>query len=200
MNWDTLGAWTDRGWTLDAEGIAAYNLGYVMLDGRDDVRPVLTSLAGHALGGCYFVCSWPELPTDPAAAAKWVSDRLNLLLPRQYPTEAPPCMIEFEGRSSGWIESFTVPYRQHQPQRPTAAVVAAFQGGNVPTSLLTRQFQLYVECYYGDMSPADAAACVLEQARRLSAWTVRPMYDGANLPADHRDGCVFTLERLPVKT
>ena len=48
----------------------------------------------------------------------------------------------------------------------------------------------YPQMYYGDMSPADPAAVMLEVTRIYPPEMVHPFYDGACVPADARDGCV----------
>jgi hypothetical protein len=47
------------------------------------------------------------------------------------------------------------------------------------------------------MSPADPAAVVLEAARIFTPNAVHPFYDGAHLPPDARDGCVYLMDRIP---
>jgi hypothetical protein len=66
----------------------------------------------------------------------------------------------------------------------------------------------YSQGYYGDMSPADLSADLLEIVRDMEAVVVAPMfvragelvhpfYDGLRIANDQRDGCYFTAERIP---
>ncbi len=54
----------------------------------------------------------------------------------------------------------------------------------------------FVQLYYGDMR-ACAAEALLEAALDYEPAQVYPFYDGAALPSDSHEGCIFTLERLP---
>jgi hypothetical protein len=52
------------------------------------------------------------------------------------------------------------------------------------------------------MSGAHFAKYASDHLQRLTPWgyppnMLHPFYDGARLPADARDGCVFTAERIP---
>lgn len=195
-------AWTYRGWSLDVDRIHKYAVELVYLDGRDDVRPTIDELRGAGVGvGVYVVATWPEVPANPVAAAQWTANRLDLLVPRAGLSVAP-AMIELESTTISYQAEFLREYRRHEPRRPTSVAVAALQGGLVNVAAIgVAGCDLFVETYYtnpdGTLRPADRAACVLEQARRLGADRVHPFYDGADLPYDHlRDGCVFTLERL----
>jgi hypothetical protein len=74
-------------------------------------------------------------------------------------------------------------------------------GTIVPIAALTADpahpVHWYPQLYHGDMSPADPAAVVLEASRWYNSNCVHPFYDGAHLPGDSRDGCIFHQGRLP---
>jgi len=62
----------------------------------------------------------------------------------------------------------------------------------------------FPQLYYGDMSPADASAVILEILRDMRAWAganyaeqVHPFHDGLKYTTDQRDAAWFTAERLP---
>lgn len=196
----SLSAWVYAGWTLDRDRIARYGIDTIYIDPRaDNAHDVIKSLrANQTRPGLYIDPHWQGDDADPHDFADWCSTGLENLLPRDGRNPADPFMADLEGFASDWIVAFIIEYRKHQPHRESGATIEPFQGGLIPTLDLTaRGFNIYVQTYYGDMRPADAAACVLEQARAGDPLRVHPFYDGAALPPDHRDGCIFTLERLP---
>ena len=201
----SLSGWIYQGtgWGEISGKVAAHGIDTVYVDPRSQNAPQVVADAGLR-AAVYVVAGWPQVPVDAPQAAVWVSDQLERLIPRGERPRALPAMVEFEGTTPSWQAAFLHEYRKYQPRRPSSAAVGALQGGNVAAgAFMVAGFDLYVETYYGDtlpdgrLRPADAAACVLEQARAADPHRVHPFYDGAALPADHRDGCVFTIERLP---
>lgn len=200
MNWNTLSAWIYKDSTPDYAKLAAYGIGVVYIDPRSaNAATVVSDLRTRSfMPGVYTAPDW-QPSMDAPTFAKWTSDQLNAVVPRGSLPEAPPYMGDFEGVDPTWQASFLASYRSYQPHRPSSVTVAPFQGGLIDThDLAGWSFHLYPQLYYGDMSPADPAAVLLEMARQgFPAAMLHPFYDGARLPADRRDGCVFTAERLP---
>jgi hypothetical protein len=206
MDWNRLAAWLDKDDTPDYPKLAQHNIGVVYIDPRStNVRDVKGGCATHGIiAGIYIAADW--MPSWTAAMyADWTSEQLNTFLPRSTHPEAPPCMLDIEKpRGTAWAETFIQAYRKHQPVRPTSYTNEPFQGGLVPVGALAlAKMHWYPQMYYGDtlpdgrLRPADAAAVMLEAAREYPAEMVHPFYDGKQLPGDARDGCVFTLGRIP---
>lgn len=201
MDWGARAAWIYLNDQPDYAKLTRNRITVVYLDPRStNAATVITDLRAHGLvAGIYTVPGWWGT-SDPAAYAKTTSDLANRLIPRQRPAEAPPLMLDLEGVSKDWQAETVAAYRRYQPARPTAYTNAPFQDGTVvPTqTLVDAGLHWYVQLYYGNMSPCDPAAALLEVCRWAYPPTmVHPFYDGARVPGDWRDGCVFTLERMP---
>lgn len=200
MNWSALAAWLYESDTPDYGKLAAHAIEVVYVDPRSgNAAAVIADLRAHAVApGIYTAPSWHPSMDGPMFAL-WTSQQLNALLPRAGAPEASPFMADLEGVDVSWQTAFLASYRSYEPARPSSATVAPFQGGLVATGrLAVAGFHLYPQLYYGDMTPADPAGVLLELARQgFPADRLHPFYDGARLPSDARDGCVFTAERLP---
>lgn len=198
MDWSVLAAWIYEDDDVDLAKLAAHRIGVVYIDPRSSnaaaVRDKLRA-AGLVCGAYFATDHFPGLTGQGFALA--VSQKLNALLPRGGAPEAPPAMLDLEGCDAAWQAQCLQTYRSYQPARPTSYTNAPFQGGLLPVAAInTARMPMYVQLYYGGMQPADGAAAVLD-AVRAGVADVRPFYDGAALPSDARDGCVFTLERIP---
>jgi hypothetical protein len=184
----------------DRAKITKYAIGTVYVDPRStNAAEVIASLRAYGVTpGLYECPGWYGNPTPPTFVAA-VAAHANELIPR-VGASAPPVMLDLEGVSKDWIASAVRLYRKSQPRRPTAFTTEPFQDGTVVPfgALLNANMEWYPQLYHGDMSPADPAAVILELCRwGFPAAKIHPFYDGANLPLDHRDGAVFTLERCP---
>lgn len=98
-----------------------------------------------------------------------------------------------------------------QAGRPLAYTNEPFKDGTVVplADIAIAGLHFFPQLYYGDMSPADTGAVVLDLARwiesdisatpkgELPAAIVHPFYDGARIATDQRDGAYFTAERIP---
>lgn len=201
MNWNTKAAWIYKETMPNLNTAGKYGIKTIYADPTStNVIEVFNFLrANNILPGAYFSDSWAVNGETGTQFANWVSDMLNKVLPRGTLPEANPCMLDIERQDRKWAIECIKHYRTHQPSRPTGYTNAPFQGGYVPTSdLRTCNMHLYVQLYYGDMSPADPSAALLEQIRQgMPSVMVHPFYDGARYTNDSRDGCYFTLERLP---
>lgn len=199
MNWGDLSAWVYQDSIPDTAKAKAHGIAAVFIDPRSSnaEAQIAAIRAAGLTPGIYTSLSWG--PPDPTSFAKWTSDALNHFLPRNGAPVAAPYMADLETTDVRWVETFLSTYRKYQPQRPSAYTNAPFQGGYVPAAaLVAARFEVFIQVYYGDMSAADGSAALLEQARHgVPAANLHPFYDGAALPRDARDGCVFTLERLP---
>ena len=202
MDWTAKAAWIYENGVPDFNKLAEHGIKVVYVDPRSaNTAEVIKSITDNGLvAGIYTVPSWqPQM--NGLGFAKWTSYLLNTFLPRAN-GETPPYMADVEGdqlRNAEWVDSFLSTYRNYQPARPSSMTVEPFQGGYVPVkALVAARFHLYPQVYYGDMSPADSAAVVLENVRSgMPADSVHPFYDGAAIPRDARDGAIFTAERLP---
>jgi hypothetical protein len=99
-----------------------------------------------------------------------------------------------------------------QAGRPLAYTNMPFQNHTVVdfVAIWNAGLHWYPQLYYGDMSPADVGAVLLEIERDMRAWVVgeegwpvnfserlHPFYDGKLYATDQRDGAWFTAERIP---
>jgi hypothetical protein len=197
MNWATLGAWICRDSTVAVNKCLAHKIGCVYIDPRSGNAAAIAVMLRTAgiVPGIYYAPNWFPGP-EPQGHAQIVSDYVQKdgLLAHD-----EPVMVDLEQLSIPWVEAFLKSYRQHLPQRPTAYTNEPFQNETVVPVATLQQFGLhwYPQTYYGDMSPADSAAVMLEVNCIYDPTMVHPFYDGAHLPADAHDGCIFTLERLP---
>lgn len=172
--------------------------GLIYLDPRSiNAAEVIQKL--HANGkryGIYYSPGWDSWP-GPLAAARTASKHLSRL---GLNGSDQPIMFDLETTNVAWVRRFLAAWRTLRPFRKTAYTNAPFQGGYVPSlALRLARVDVYIQTYYGDMRPADGAAALLEIARQgTPPARLFPFYDGAHIPADARDGCVFTLERIPV--
>jgi hypothetical protein len=197
MNWTTLGAWIYKDDTYVKAICDRHNIGVIYIDPRSgNAQQVAASVrADNRTAGVYYVPGWTPGPT-PQQHAQIVSDyvqKAGIIVTGE------PVMLDLEQLSIPWVEAFLKSYRQHLPQRPTAYTNEPFQNETVVPVATLQKYGLhwYPQTYYGDMSPADSAAVMLEVSRIYDPTMVHPFYDGAHLPADVHDGCIFTLERLP---
>lgn len=201
MNWNSRAAWIYKDTMPNLSTASKYGIRVIYADPTSsNILDVFNFLrTNNILPGAYFASSWVPEEQTGIQFADWVSNTLNKVLPRGTLPEAPPCMLDLERPDRNWAIECIKHYRTHQPSRPTSYTNAPFQGGYVPTSdLKTCNMHLYIQLYYGDMSPADQSAAILEQIRQgMPSNMVHPFYDGARYTADARDGCYFTLERMP---
>lgn len=202
MDWNRLAAWIYLSSTVDWTKAYAYDVGVIYVDPRSpNAAAVIADIRSHGCSpGIYTVPSWaPTLGGSDFAI--YTSDLLNKFLPRGALAEAPPYMADLEARSVTWQQSFLTTYRSYQPARPSSYTNEPFKNGSVVPipDLKTAKFHWYPQTYYGDMSAADAAAVMLDLCRwGYEPSMIHPFYAGERFPwEDHRDGCVFTLERLP---
>ena len=198
MDWSRLTAWLDEGSTVDWAKVSKCGIGTIYVDPRSaNAVQVIADIQAHGvLAGAYTATSW-EPSLSGADFADYTSGLLQKFLPRKT-AEAPPYMADLEAVSVEWQTEFVARYRQHQPARPSSFTTEPWKDGTVvPLPALEQAgFHWYPQLYHGDMSPADPAAVVANACRWYTPQLVHPFYDGAVLPGDHRDGCVFTLERL----
>jgi hypothetical protein len=199
MDWNARSAWLYKGSVPDINKARLFNIQVIYVDPTsNNVEGVIQVIRDNGLvAGAYFADSWTT--TTANQFADWISETLNDILPKGRMPEAPPCMLDFERADRNWQENCLNRYRAHQPARPTSYTNAPFQGKLVPVSALVKHdIHLYVQLYYGDMRPADQSAAILELMRYgMPASKTHPFYDGARYSADARDGCYFTLERMP---
>jgi hypothetical protein len=198
VDWTKLGAWVYENNPVDLAKIAKYKIGTVYVDPRSGNAATVTAQlrAAGVTPGIYFDPHWDGGNMTPQQHAGVISNYVQhtgLIEPGE------PVMLDMEALSIPWVANFLEEYRDHLPERPTAYTNAPFQNQTVVpvNALKTYGLHWYPQTYYGDMSPADTAAVMLEVARIYPPDMVHPFYDGAHLPADARDGAVFTLERLP---
>jgi hypothetical protein len=200
MNWRAVMTWIDKDAGVDFAKCRRYGITIILVDARSvNATQVIAEIRAQGLTAALYFATWPQYPVDAGAFAAEVSRVSNILIPRTGP-EAPPLMLDLEQKSKQWIHDCISTYRRYQPHRPTAFTTEPFQDDTViPMHAIHRAgIHWYVQLYRGDMSPVDSSAAVLEVCRwGFPADMVHPFYDGARLPADHRDGAVFTLERLP---
>lgn len=207
MNWGGVWAIINEGETLDVDKYRNYGLSGLYVSARAlNAGLVLNQLHQNSVPpGLIVDPNWPECPKDPVLAAKWASDRLQEYLPRPWPDEAAPFLLDLEGQPLPWQKAFLATYRQYQPHRPSSVYVQAWQGGLIAPDFGAAGFHVYVSLYYGphdglpDMNPVlDPAGAVLEQDRRFPVGTVHPCYGGNNYPkAEAKDGLIFHLQMLP---
>lgn len=202
MNWQARSGWIYQGtaWGDVQQKADANAIAVVYVDPRsaNAAETVGAIRLDGATPGIYVAHNWwPNTSTVVFAtmASNYVEDLLQ-------PDE--PVMFDLEPVMTVYAMHLAAEWRKRRQQRPTAVTVAPFQGAYVPVAaLVSRGIHVYVQCYYGDtlpdgrLRPADPAAVCLEMAREGNPAFVHPFYDGAALPSDARDGCVFTLERLP---
>lgn len=197
MDWTTLAAWLYEQDTPDYTKLSTHGIGVVYLDPRSgNAATVAADLRAHGLAaGIYYCPSWFPGPT-PQGHAQLVSDYVQK---DGIIVTGEPVMLDLEALSPVWVTAFLKSLRSYLPSRPLAYTNAPFQDQTVVPVATLQQYGIhwYPQTYYGDMSPADPAAVLLEVCRIYPPAMVHPFYDGARLPADARDGCVFTLERLP---
>lgn len=202
MNWGARAAWVYENTMPDVAKAKQHSIEVVYIDPRStNAKAAIASIEGAGLlAGAYVASGWYGDAMDGVTFAGRASNLANAVIPRVGTAEAPPLMLDLEGRSQSWIAHALVEYRRHQPARPTAVTTEPFKDGTVLPMQGFRDAKVhwYPQLYHGDMSPADHAAVVLDAARWLGdATLVHPFYDGAALPGDARDGAVFTLERIP---
>jgi hypothetical protein len=200
VNWNARAAWINEGQGLDVDRAHKYGLTILYVSARGATKQLIADIqAAGLIAGLYADPSWTPGITAPVFA-KQASDWLQTFVPRPWPNEAPPFMADIEVHDPAYVTAFLAEYRRWQPARPSSITVEPFQGGLVPTDeIAARGFHLYPQTFYGDMSPADEAGVLLELTRQgFPAAALHPMYAGERFPArDARDGCVFTIERLP---
>jgi hypothetical protein len=197
MDWNALGAWLYEDSVPNFAKLGAHKIKVVYIDPRSgNAAATCSSLRANGFTpGIYYVPQWFPGPT-PQEHAKKVSDYVQV---QKLVQTGEPVMLDLEALSTIWVTAFLKSYRQHLPTRPTAYTNAPFQNETVVPVDVLQQYGLhwYPQMYYGDMSPADPAAVMLEVTRIYPPEMVHPFYDGACIPADARDGCVFTCERIP---
>lgn len=190
-------AWIYQNTDPDLAAISKHGVDMIWLDPRStNAAQVIQKL--HSAGvsyGLYYAPSWDNWPS-PRATAKIASAHLKRL---GLNSRTQPIMFDLETQDVAWVRKFLLAWRVLRPTRSTAYTNAPFQGGYVPSlALKLARVQVYPQVYYGDMRSADGAAVVLELIRQgTPASMIHPFYDGAAIPADSRDGAIFTLERVP---
>lgn len=205
MNWRSLAAWLELDADADLTKCARYGITLVYVDPRSGnaAAQVAKLREGGFNAGIYAAANWrPEL--DGAGFAEYVSLFVKALIPQAFPlpsqSAGAPVMLDLEAVSIAWTSACLARWRQLRPIRETAYTNEPFKDPSVVpfADLEAAGLHWYAQTYYGSMTPADAAAVMLEPARwGFPADRLHPFYDGARLPGDHRDGCVFTLSRLP---
>lgn len=191
-------AWIYPGTSPDVAKCAANGITTVYLDPRD-AQATATIAKLHASGivaGLYFDPSWYGYP-GPLATARLASGHLSRL---GLNGSWQPIMFDLETQNVSWVRQFLLAWRVLRPLRATAYTNAPFQGGYVPSlALKLARVDVYIQLYESNPPVGiDPAAALLEIARQgTPASRLYPFYDGAAFPADARDGCIFTLERLP---
>lgn len=199
MDFMTKAAWVYANEQPDVAKAQRYGINVIYIDPRsgNHVAEIAAFRGAGILVGAYFASSW--FGTTGTAFADQASKILNTVLPKGTLPEAPPCMLDLEECPVQWVTDCLVRYRQHQPNRPTSLTDEPFQGGVLPwDEIRNAGLHYYPQLYHGDMSPADGPAVVLEAARYLGDPNrVHPFYAGERWGSDQRDGCYFTLERLP---
>lgn len=197
MDWNARAAWLYQNDPPDYAKIAAHGVGVVYVDPRSgNAKAVVDDVRAHGLTpGIYYDPHWTGGITAKEQA-QVVSDYVQKA---KLIRTGEPVMLDIELLSIPWVTEFVKAYRSYLPSRPTAVTVAPFQTPVLPIgAFIGAGFHCYVQTYYGDMSPADGIAAVLELVRAgYPAYKVHPFYAGERLPADARDGAVFTMERLP---
>lgn len=197
MNWSAVSAWLDENTVPDLSKISRHQIEVLYIDPRASNVAAVKKMCTSTLVGAYVAASW--YGSDPVAAANLASKQVQAYFPK-VGAEAPPAMLDLEDRTLAWKATFIRQYRRHQPARPTAYTDAPFKSGEAPISVLGQEsMPVFVQLYQGDMSPVDASAAILDVCRAgMPALMVHPFYDGA-VPVNYgaRDGCFFTLGRLP---
>lgn len=196
--WDGRSAFLYLNGVADLSKIERYRLDTILIDLRsENAAAVITLLRSRGIRpGAYFANSWyPQ--ASPSLFASWCSTQLNAFLPRTN-GDAPPVMLDLETHDVIWAVACIQAYRRYQPRRPTAYTNEPFQGPLVPVDALrVANMPHFPQLYYGDMRQADPAAVMREAITYYSAAKVHPLYDGERFAEDQRDGCYFTLERMP---
>lgn len=200
MNWYARSAWVYENWApgdSDAAKLKQHGIELVYIDPRStNAAEVIQWLHDNGFGyGIYFDPSWFNWPS-PLATAKLAAGYLSKL---GLNGSFQPVMFDLETKSTAWVTAFLVAWRVLRPTRATAYTNSPFQGGFVPSlRLRLARVHVYVQLYEGEMQPVDSAAALLEIGRQgTPASMLHPFYDGAAIPGDSRDGCVFTYERIP---
>ena len=191
-------AWIYPGTVPDKAKCAAHDITTILLDPRDGAAQstIAKIHADGLIAGLYFDPSWYGYPS-PLATARIASGHLKRL---GLNASWQPVMFDLETKDVAWVRKFLLAWRVLRPTRSTAYTNAPFQGGYVPSlALKLARVDVYVQLYEGDPPVGiDPAAALLEIARQgTPASRLYPFYDGASLPSTARDGCVFTLERIP---
>lgn len=211
VNDATLGAWLEQGSNPDFTKVADHKIRWLLVNPRPHPNPaaplpvnvlntIRTFSTGTTLGpikaGIYVGRAW----TDNASPQQLAAIVSNWITATQLKS-GEPVMVNLEPIDKVFTRDFITSYRKLRPWRPTSIAVGYGQGALVPMEDLARDgMHVYVELYYGDMSPANAAVGILDLLRvpGAVAGTLHPFYAGDNLPADRvDDGCVFTLGRIP---
>lgn len=205
MNWLARTAWIYENTVPDYPTMRAHGIEGLYVDPRSaNAAAVIAGLRanGFLVAGIYVATSWMS-GCSPDAFAAAAAQYAHQLVPQAYPLatqqEGAPVMLDLEGVTPAWATAAIRSWRKLRPRQETAYTNAPFQGGNVPTmEIVHADLHVYVQLYYGDMRPADPAAALLELARQgVPPQRLHGFYDGACLPSDARDGCVYTLERIP---
>lgn len=202
MNWSARAAWIYKDTQPDLAKAKKYGVEVIYLDPRASnaaaVRDAIR--ASNLVAGLYVASNWYGANVIGDAFGRLAATVANRVIPRPPNAEAPPLMLDLEGRTKTWMLGALTEYRRYEPARPTAVTTEPFKDGTVLplAEFRAADVEWYPQLYHGDMSPADPAAVVLDASRWLGdATKVHPFYDGAHFPGDARDGCIFTLERLP---
>lgn len=183
--------------------LKAHNIEVEYIDPRSGgaAQACSTLRANGITPGLCYAPNWnPGL--TPQAHAKIVSDYVQhggMILPGE------PVMVDLELLSPVWVTAFLKKLRAYLPTRPLSYTNCPFQNETVVPVDALKKYGLhwFPQLYYGpsatdSMPPADGAAVILEVCRIFDPAKVHPFYDAARLPADWRDGAIFTQERLPL--
>jgi hypothetical protein len=195
-----LAAWVRPGDKNDYVKLKADKITTVYVDPRaGDAKAECDDIRGHGLTpGIYYDPHWfgPTMLDQVKQVSRFV--QVDQIL-----HAGEPVMLDIEEEPFDWTATFIRMYREFLPSRPTSVTVGPGQDSSVvPVATLVRYgMHLYMQLYHGDMSPAPAAevwpACDDLEAKGLPRDMLHPFYDGAAVPWDYRDGCVFVEERLP---
>jgi hypothetical protein len=200
MNWSAKAAWLYAGNQPDWGKVAKYGIQVIYIDPRDAIyaKQLVADIRNRGLTpGAYVATSWYVGTSE--GFGDYVSFLANSVIPKGSLAEAPPLMLDLETVPIYWAAAIIREYRKHQPARPTAYTNEPFKDSTVVPTVIMQQANLhwYVQLYQGDMTAVDPAAAMMQVARIYPPNMVHPFYDGARWGTDHKDGCYFTLERMP---
>lgn len=198
IDWTVMGVWWDRD-NLDTGKLDAFKAHYVYVDSHTpDAASKCSAIRDIArTPGLYFDPHWVGL-LDPKIQAKRCYDEAMACL---HPGE--PIMLDVEQLTLAWTTAFIRAIRQHMPYRPISLTFGPGQDTSVIPASYMKHLGLhaYIQLYDDKMN--DAPAKQVWPAKRdleihgLPVEMIHPVYEGAGVPWDATDGCIFTLSDLP---